>query len=138
LSCQPGLHPEEEKAMPVSRRKLILIPIVLILVAIGLFAAYLAIALHWSFSKGDRAGYVQKFSHKGWLCKTWEGELQMVPVPGATPEKFAFTVRDDAIAQQLNNTVDKRVTLEYEQHKGLPTSCFGETEYFITAVKNIQ
>jgi hypothetical protein len=102
------------------------------------FAAYLWIALHWSYSEGERAGFMQKLSHKGWLCKTWEGELSLVALPGAAPEKFYFSVRDETVAQQINANVGQRVTLIYEQHKGLPTSCFGETDYFVTAVKIIK
>lgn len=124
--------------MAVSTSKVMKILIVLLIVIVGVFAAYIWIAMNWSFSKGERAGYVQKFSQKGWLCKTWEGELQMVPIPGATPEKFAFTVRDDAIAQRINSSVGRMVTLEYEQHRGIPTSCFGETQYYITGVRSLQ
>lgn len=102
------------------------------------FAAYLWIALHWSYSEGERAGFMQKLSHKGWLCKTWEGELSLVALPGAAPEKFYFSVRDETVAQQINANVEQRVALTYEQHKGLPTSCFGETDYFVTAVKIIK
>jgi hypothetical protein len=124
--------------MAITRSTVVKTVVVLVIVMVGAFVLYTWAALNWSFSKGDRAGYVQKLSQKGWLCKTWEGELQMVPVPGATPEKFAFSVRDDAIAQKINSAVGRRVTLEYEQHKGVPTSCFGETEYFIVGVKNIE
>jgi hypothetical protein len=102
-----------------------------------LFAAYVAIALSWSYSTGERAGYLQKLSSKGWICKTWEGEQSLVSLPGATPEKFLFTVRDDAVVAQLNAAMGKRVLLNYEQHKGLPTSCFGETEYFVTSMKEV-
>lgn len=102
------------------------------------FAAYIWIALHWNYSEGERAGFMQKLSHKGWLCKTWEGELSLVALPGAAPEKFYFTVRDDAIAQQINALVGQRIALTYEQHKGLPTSCFGETEYFVTAAQLVK
>ena len=94
-----------------------------------------AIALAFAYSTGDRVGYVQKFSRKGWICKTWEGELAMVSIPGSMPEKFYFSVRDDAVAQHINGSMGKRVSLSYEQHKGLPTDCFGETDYFVTAVR---
>jgi GNAT superfamily N-acetyltransferase len=103
-----------------------------------LFALYTWSALNWSYSEGERAGYVQKFSHKGWLCKTWEGELLMVSMPGTMPEKFLFTVRDDVIAEHINASLGKRVTIRYEQHIGVPTRCFGETEYFVTAVKVLE
>jgi hypothetical protein len=101
----------------------------------AVFAAYIWIALHWSYSEGERAGFMQKLSSKGWICKTWEGELSLVALPGAAPEKFIFTVRDDAVAARINQLVGQRVALVYEQHKGLPTSCFGETEYFVNDIK---
>lgn len=93
--------------------------------------------LTWSYSEGDRAGYVQKLSKKGWLCKTWEGEIAMVTMPGAIPEKFEFTVRDDAIAEHINALAGKRVVLYYQQHKFIPSSCFGETEYFVENVREV-
>src|SRR6266481_3718909 len=102
-----------------------------------LFALYIWLALTWTYSTGERAGYVQKFSKKGWVCKTWEGELAMVSLPGAMPEKFVFTVRDDPVAERINKTMGQRVKLLYEQHKGLPTSCFGDTEYFVQDVQAV-
>lgn len=99
------------------------------------FALYTWSALTFTYSRGERAGYVQKFSKKGWLCKTWEGELAMVSMPGTMSEKFLFSVRDDKVADYINNSLGKRVALSYQQHPGIPTSCFGETEYFVTAVK---
>ncbi len=116
-------------------RKLLLGLIGLIIVVFGAFALYTWAALRISYSEGDRAGYVQKFSRKGWICKTWEGELAMVNLPGAMPEIFAFTVRDDAVADRLNETLGQRVVLTYEEHRGIPTSCFGETGYFVTGVR---
>ena len=94
-------------------------------------------AVNFSYSTGDRAGYVQKFSRKGWLCKTWEGELALVSLPGAMPEIFAFSVRDDAVAAEISKHLGSRVTLTYDQHYGLP-SCFGETEYFVKAVRRVE
>jgi hypothetical protein len=89
---------------------------------------------NWSYSSGERAGWVQKFSNKGWLCKTWEGEMAMVSMPGTTAEKFYFTVWDDAIAGQVNKAMGRRVSLRYEEKVGIPTTCFGETRYYVTAV----
>ena len=105
-----------------------------------LFIALTAVGYTWftlsySYSTGERAGFMQKLSKKGWVCKTWEGELSLVALPGAAPEKFEFSVRDDAVAERINATVGQRVALVYEQHKGIPTSCFGDTEYFVTEVK---
>jgi hypothetical protein len=111
--------------------------LILSLVAVAALAAlYLFVALRWSYSSGERAGYVQKFSKKGWVCKTWEGEIAMANLPGAMPELFPFSVRDDAVAAQINRSLGERVVLSYEQHLGLP-SCFGETQYFVTGVRPV-
>ena len=118
--------------------KPVLVLLLLALVAVGIFALWAWITLSWDYADGERAGYVQKFSNKGWICKTWEGELAMVNLPGAMPEIFRFTVRDDAVAQQINQTMGQRVTLHYEQHVGVPTSCFGETDYFVTEVRPVK
>ena len=93
------------------------------------------IAMTFAYSSGERVGYIQKFSEKGWICKSWEGEIAMVNLPGQIANTFQFTVRDDSVAALLNAAQGKRVALSYEQHKGLPTSCFGETEYFVKGVK---
>lgn len=106
---------------------------ILVLLAIG----WVWIALHWSYSDGERAGYVQKLSRKGWLCKTWEGEIAMVTMPGAIPEKFEFSVRDEDVAQKINQLAGKRVVLDYRQYKFIPSTCFGETEYFIDGVREV-
>ncbi|MCI0659292.1 MAG: hypothetical protein L0170_19735 [Acidobacteria bacterium] len=101
-------------------------------------ALYIWAALSFTYSSGERVGYVQKFSHKGWICKTWEGELAMVNLPGAMPQIFRFTVRDVSVAEQINATLGKRVAMHYDQHRGLPTSCFGDTSYFITSVRSVE
>jgi len=99
------------------------------------FAAFTWLTLHWSYSDGERAGFLQKLSRKGWICKTWEGEMALVTLPGTVAEKFLFTVRDDEVAKQLNADIGKRVTVHYEQRKWIPTSCFGDTEYFVTSTQ---
>ena len=109
-----------------------------IVAPILVFTLYTWSALTWSYSEGERAGYVQKFSRKGWICKTWEGELAMVNIPGSLSEKFLFTVRDDKVSDYINASLGKRVALKYEQHRGVPTTCFGETDYFVTAVRVVE
>ena len=111
--------------------------VVVVVVGGLLFSAYIWTALSWSYADGERAGWVQKFSRKGYLCKTWEGEMAMVSLPGSVPEKFLFTVRDETVAQQVNQAMGRRVALFYEEHIGLPTSCFGETGHFVKGVKLI-
>ncbi|MGH8132109.1 MAG: hypothetical protein ACRETG_00480 [Steroidobacteraceae bacterium] len=105
-----------------------------VLAVLGL-AGFTWFTLRWSYSDGERAGYVQKFARKGWLCKTWEGEMAMVTMPGTVAEKFYFTVPSDAVAARVNASVGKRVALHYEQHKWIPSSCFADTEYFVTEVR---
>ena len=109
-----------------------------ILGVLVLGAGYFWVVLSWNYSAGERAGWVQKFSKKGWLCKTWEGEMAMVSMPGTTTEKFFFTVWDDAVAEQINKAMGKRVSLHYEEKIGLPTSCFGETRHFVTGVTRVE
>lgn len=108
--------------------------IIALLILIGLPALYMTAALKWSYSTGERAGWVQKLSKKGWVCKTWEGELALVSLPGAQMEKFLFTVTDDAVAEQMNKVIGRRVALHYEERVGLPTSCFGDTRYYVTGL----
>ncbi|HXZ59713.1 MAG TPA: hypothetical protein VEG26_05985 [Steroidobacteraceae bacterium] len=105
--------------------------VVLLAIALLGLAGFTWITLHWSYSEGERAGYVQKLSKKGFICKTWEGEMAMVTMPGTVAEKFLFTVPSDAVAARLNANVGKRMALHYQQHRWVPTSCFGETEYFV-------
>jgi len=111
---------------------------VLVVVVSVILAGYIWLALSWSYSEGELAGFMQKLSKKGWLCKTWEGELSLVALPGAAPEKFLFTVREDSVAAKINEQVGQRVALYYEEHRGLPTSCFGDTAYFVTEVKLVK
>jgi hypothetical protein len=109
-----------------------------VLTPLVLLALYIWLALTWTYSSGERAGYVQKFSKKGWICKTWEGELAMVALPGTMSEKFYFTVRADSIAARINQSLGKRVAITYRQHVGVPTTCFGETGYWVSDVKVVE
>ena len=111
--------------------KFVVLPLVVIAALVGV---YLWAALSWSYSSGERAGWVQKLSNKGWVCKTWEGELALVSVPGTTPEKFSFTIWDASVAARVTQVMGKRVALHYEEKVGLPGSCFGETRHYVTGV----
>lgn len=123
--------------MPTNKR-FSLIFLALLAAAAAAFSLYTWITLTWSYSEGERAGYLQKFSRKGWLCKTWEGEILLSSMPGAIPERFAFSVRDEEVARQMAAATGKRVLLSYAQHRGVPSSCFGETEYFVEKVQVTQ
>jgi hypothetical protein len=108
--------------------------LIFLVLLVGAGALYFLVVLNWNFSTGERAGWVQKLSKKGWVCKTWEGEMAMVSMPGSTPDKFYFTVWDDKVAEEINRKIGKRVALHYEEKVGLPTTCFGETRHYVTAV----
>jgi hypothetical protein len=136
--------PEERVAPPPAtaraprkRRWGVILFGIFVILPILLLALWTTLALNWTYSRGDRAGFIQKFSQKGWVCKTWEGELAMVNLPGAAQERFAFSVRDDSVAHAITRLMGSRVSLTYEEHRGVPTRCFGETQYYITAVKPI-
>jgi len=107
--------------------------VVFVLIA-ALATAWFWFFLTWNFSTGERAGWVQKLSNKGWICKTWEGEMAMVTMPGTAQEKFLFTVRSDEIAAQINKLMGKRISVHYEEKVGLPTTCFGETRHYVVSV----
>jgi hypothetical protein len=102
-----------------------------------IFTIWAGITLTYTYSSGERSGYVQKLSRKGWLCKTWEGELAMANLPGAMPQIFPFSVRSDSVAETINRAMAMggRVVLNYREHRGVPTSCFGETTYFVDGVR---
>jgi hypothetical protein len=100
-----------------------------------LFFLYATLTLAVSYSDGERAGILQKLSRKGWLCKTNEGELAMTTVPGVAPTIWEFSVRDDAVLPQLRDALGKKVVLHYTEHHGVPTGCFGATQYYVDAVR---
>lgn len=124
---------------PVKKKpnKVLIILLTILLIPVVIIALWIWVSLGYTYAMGERAGYVQKISKKGWICKTWEGELAMANLPGTMPQIFSFTVRNDSIAHVLEQNAGKQVSLTYEQHKGIPTSCFGETEYFVTRVSRI-
>jgi hypothetical protein len=119
------------------RNKLFVALLVLLLSPAVIIALWIWVALGYTYASGERAGSVQKISKKGWVCKTWEGELAMANLPGTMPQIFSFTVRTDSIANLLEKNIGKQVSITYEQHRGIPTTCFGETEYFVTRVQRV-
>ena len=109
-----------------------------ILTPIFLFGLYTVTVLNWAYSQGERAGYIQKFSKKGWFCKTWEGELALSTVPGVAPTIWTFTVRKEPTARQINLALGRRVVMYYQEHRGIPSKCFGETDYFVDSVRIVK
>ena len=127
----PSPAPAPTRAPLRWKRWLVIVPGILLLS----LALYTWVALHWDYSNGFRSGLLQKFSSKGWICKTHEGELAMTTVPGLAPVLWEFTIWDDAVAQQLSQVMGKRVVLHYKEYRYLPTTCFGETDYFVDRVE---
>ena len=109
-----------------------------LIVPAAVFAGWAWATLSLTYSAGERAGYVQKISKKGWVCKTWEGELAQANLPGTMPQIFRFSVRNDSIAHILEREMGKQVSISYQEHRGVPTTCFGETNYYITNVHKVQ
>src|SRR5213080_4141975 len=124
VRCSARLYPRSMRFAFMKSRAL-RFALIIVAASLMLMSLWIWLTLNWSYSEGERAGYVQKLSSKGWLCKTWEGEIAMVTMPGAIPEKFPFTVRDAAVAGKINDLAGKRVVLSYQQHKFIPSSCFG-------------
>jgi hypothetical protein len=120
------------------RRRVWLIGLGVVVVLFVLFSLYLGLAFAWSYSDGQRAGILQKFSRKGWICKSYEGELAMSIVPGVAPTIWEFSVRDPAVVSRLKSAIGDRVALHYTEHRGIPTSCFGQTNYFVDSVSVVR
>ncbi len=128
--------PNASTAAPAPKRRGFLFYLTSLLVAaLALLVLYTLFMLWWSYSEGERAGVLQKFSKRGWVCKTYEGELAMYVVGGVAPQIWNFSVRNDAVIEQLHKAVGQQVRLHYREHRGLPTSCFGETDYFVESIE---
>ncbi len=127
-----------ETPIPKKRNWALIFFLLFFVLPVAGFSLYTWATLNFVYSQGERAGYIQKFSQKGWVFKTWDGELAMVTLPGQIPEKFYFSVRDQGVAKQLEQNIGQRVMLKYNQHRGIPTTWFGDTQYFVTNVQTIE
>jgi hypothetical protein len=98
------------------------------------------LTLAWAYAEGERAGVLQKFVRRGWVCKTQEGEIALYygggqyMGAGISPQLWDFSVRDKSVAASLNKAVGHRVQLHYTEHPGIPTPCFAETRFFVDRV----
>ena len=119
------------------QHKLVTLLSLVVVLPIAVIVLWTTLSLSFSYSSGQRAGYLQKVSKRGWLCKTWEGEIQLVAIPGSAPENFTFSTRSDSVAALLNHYNGQKVVVDYDQHKGVPGSCFGDTEYYVTGVRAV-
>ncbi len=126
------------KAKRDGKKWVLLTAVAAVLLAVVGATLYSLFTLNYAYSKGERVGFVQKLSKRGWICKTNEGELAMVNVAGQQATIFTFSVPDDTVANEIESYAGHRVVLEYEEHKGIPSSCFGDTLYFVTGVKKAE
>ncbi len=114
-----------------------MILLLLIVVGAGLWTW---LTLAWAYAEGERAGVLQKFVRRGWVCKTQEGEIALYygggqyMGAGISPQLWDFSVRDKSVAADLSKAVGHRVQLHYTEHPGIPTSCFAETRYLVDRV----
>jgi hypothetical protein len=132
---------QEQDPVPPARRRRSKVPLIIALLLLSpilVLALYTVVVLNWSYSDGDRSGYLQKFSRRGWVCKTYEGELAMSSVPGVAPTIWTFSVRDKDVARKLNENLGRPVVLHYSEHRGVPTTCFGTTDYYGDSVRAIR
>lgn len=111
--------------------------IIVALIVIGL-VGWTFFTLSWAYSEGERAGVLQKFSKKGWICKTYEGELALYVVGGVAPQIWHFSTRDEQLAEKLLKAVGEQVRLHYSEHRGVPTNCFAETPYFAESFEVVE
>jgi hypothetical protein len=134
-----AINTADVATQPLARRKRrhwgLIALLVLVVLPLTLFGLYTWSALSFVYSRGERVGYVQKVAKKGWVCPTWEGQLALFNYPGTTSQIFDFTVRNDSIARFIEANATKHLVLGYEQHRGVPVSCFGETQYYIVSAR---
>lgn len=113
--------------------------ILLLLIVVGT-GLWTWLTLAWAYAEGERAGVLQKFARRGWLCKTQEGEIALYygggqyMGAGISPQLWDFSVRDKSVAAELSKAVGHRVQLHYTEHPGIPTSCFAETRFLVDRV----
>lgn len=121
----------------IRQHKLVSALVVVIALPIIVITVWTAFSLNFYYSEGTRAGFLQKISKRGWVCKTWEGEIQLTAIPGSAPQMFEFTTRSDSLAAILTQYAGQQVSLNYREHKGIPTSCFGDTRYYVIGVQKV-
>jgi hypothetical protein len=112
--------------------------IAFVVLMFGGFALYTWASLNFAYSEGERVGYIRKVSYRGWICKTWEAELSMTNSVGAQEAIFEFTVRDPKVVEQVKALEGKHVSVKYDERKGIPSSCFGDTPYHVYAIRPIK
>jgi hypothetical protein len=101
----------------------------------------IALLIYWNYfnvkSNGDRKGVLIKFSHKGNIFKTDEGEMWLGCRQTVNAEKYFFSVTNDSLASILRNLQDECLQIEYKEYRGtLPWR--GESKYVVFGVKKIE
>jgi len=129
----------EEKRPFKSRVRSFFIKVLVVLIILGAFVLW---TCSWTYSEGTRAGQLIKFSEKGVLFKTHEGELNMGGLrtgdakDGLEGNLWKFSVLDENVVKKLEEAEGKRVKLSYkERYKAMAWQ--GDTNYFIVDVEVI-
>ena len=110
--------------------------LLIIIVIIGLSVIYWK--YFFTYSEGYRAGLLQKFSSKGTLFKTYEGEIILSSVQTTTnmaiaSEKFYFSVTKEDVARKIEKLQGESVVVHYTEKNGtLPWN--GESPYIVDSV----
>ncbi|HCE59162.1 MAG TPA: hypothetical protein DER09_15345 [Prolixibacteraceae bacterium] len=111
----------------------------ILFVLVIVIAAFIYFKYAFDYSKGYRAGLLQKFSEKGVVFKTYEGEMILSSVQSnanvaIASEKFLFSVADESVAKQMEQIQGKNVVVHYREKKGtLPWR--GDSPYIVDSVK---
>ncbi len=104
-----------------------------VLLIILVFALYLAFLYYKPYSTGYRSGELIKFSKKGVIVKTWEGEISQ-GISGAQIFEFSVYRKDKDLIDKLNEYNGEYVKVKYDEHYR-KFFWWGDTRYFITEVK---
>lgn len=111
--------------------------------AVFVLVIFLGVFIYWkygfTYSKGYRAGLLQKFSEKGVVFKTYEGEMILSSVQSnanvaIASEKFLFSVADEAVAKQMEQIQGKNVVVHYHEKNGV-LPWVGESKYIVDSVR---
>lgn len=131
---------QEPSVTPPRRRNIFLrigcITTLVLLLGFGVFVWW---RYYYTYSDGNRFGLLQKFSRRGNLFKTFEGELILSSVKGnqnitLASEKFYFSVTDEGVAQKMHEMQGQNVTVHYEQ-KNSAAFWRGDSEYIVDSVR---
>jgi len=129
-------NPSRTAVVKKKMRKYLNIALAVIILIIGIYVYF---SYFFIYSDGTRTGVLQKFSRKGTIFKTYEGELILSSVKSTNEvalasDRFIFSVSDNDVAKQIEQLQGENVDLHYKQtRKTFPWR--GETVFIVTSAK---